>query len=89
MLPDLLVFGEPAGFQFRKDLLAVDAHFKAAAIRWNQDEAFDSCLQFGDEFVGQTDRLLLVVSSLAVNDFDFHYLPCLIPSLMPSHTFFN
>ena len=72
MLPDFLILREPACLQFREDLLPIDADFEAAAVGRNEDKAFDSGLQLGDEFVGQTDRFGFVVSSLAIDDFDFH-----------------
>jgi len=34
----------------------------------------DFAFEFRDEFIGQTDRLRFVVSSLAIDDFDFHTL---------------
>ena len=34
----------------------------------------DLGFEVGDESIGQTDRLWFVVSSLAVNDFDFHII---------------
>jgi hypothetical protein len=42
----------------------------------------DSGLQLSNQFFGQTDRLRFVVSSLAIDDFDFHYL-------IPSSAFFS
>ena len=72
MLANFVVFGEAARLQLRVNQFAVDADFEAAAGGRDEDEAFDSAFEFGDEFVGQTDRLGFVVSKLAVDDFDFH-----------------
>ena len=89
MLPDFLILREASGLQLRKNLFAVDTDFETAAVGRDEDKTFDTSLEFCDEFFGQTDRFGFVVSSLAVNDFDFHYFPCGAPSLMPSQAFFN
>jgi hypothetical protein len=72
VLLDFLIFREAADLQFREYLFAVYGHFETATIRGNESEPFDFAFEFGDEFVGQTDRLGLVISSLAIYDFDFH-----------------
>ena len=72
VLSDFLVFRKPARLQLRKNLLAIDVDFKTAAVGRNKNESLDLIFQFGNEFFGQTDRFGLVVSNLAVNDFDFH-----------------
>ena len=89
MLPNLLVLREPSGLQLRENLFPVDTDFETASIGRNKYKAFDPGLEFFNEFFGQTDRFWFVVSSLAVDDFDFHYFPCGAPSLMPSQAFFN
>ena len=85
MIFDFLVVGKFAGLQFGINQFSVDADFEAAAIGRHQRQFFQAGFEFGDEFVGQTDRFGFVVSGLTVNDFDFHYLL----SLVPSHEFFN
>ena len=75
MSGDLVVLGEPAGFEFRVDELSVHAHFKSPSVGRHEDEPLDPGLVLGYEFVGQTDRLRLIVSSLAVDEFDFHSVP--------------
>jgi hypothetical protein len=89
LLPDFLVLREPSCLQLRENLFPVDADFETAAIGRNKDKTFDSGLEFFNEFFGQTDRFWFVVSSLAIDNFDFHYFPCAAPSLMPSQAFFN
>jgi len=87
MFPDLLILREPSGLEFRENLFAIDADFETAAIRGNEDQSMESAFQviIIDESFGQTDRLGLIASDLAVNDLDFHHLF----SLMPSSEFFN
>jgi hypothetical protein len=89
VLPDFLILGETSGLQLRENLFSADADFETSAIGRNQYKACDTGLEFFDEFFGQTDRFWFVVSSLAVDDFDFHYFPCGAASLMPSQAFFN
>ena len=89
VLPDLLILGKPPGLQLRENLFPVNTDFEPAAIGRNKYKAFDTGLEFFNECFGQTDRFWFVVSSLAVDDFDFHYFPCGAPSLTPSQAFFN
>ena len=72
--PDLRIIRKASGFQFRKDLLPIDGYLKASAVGGNENQALDSRFEFGNELLGQTDRLGFVVSDLAVNDFDIHTL---------------
>jgi len=74
VLPDFLIVRKSPCLEFRKDLFAVNVYFEAASVRWDQNEAGDFAFEFCYEFVGQTDRLRFVVSSLAIDYFDFHTL---------------
>ena len=74
MLSYLFVLGEPSSFELRIDQGAVETDLEAAPIGRNQRQFLDPCLEFSDELVGQTDRLGFVVSSLAIDKFDFHGL---------------
>src|SRR6267142_3649459 len=74
LLPDFLVLGKLAGFELRENAFSIDAYFKAAAVGGYEHEPFDLVFEFGNELFGQTDRFRFVVSNLAVDDFDFHYL---------------
>src|SRR5262245_423586 len=74
VLPDFLIVRKPSGLEFGKDQFAADRYFEPASIRRDENEAFDLAFEFRYEFIGQTDRLRLVVSSLAINNFDFHTL---------------
>jgi hypothetical protein len=89
VLADFLILRKPSGLQLRENGFPVDTDLETAAVGRYEDKAFDSRLKFFDEFFGQTDRFWFVVSSLAIDDFDFHYFPCGAPSLMPSQAFFN
>ena len=73
VLSDFLIVGKSTGLQLRKNWFPIDAHFKTASVRRYEDEPFDSGLQLGNKFFGQTDRFRFVVSDLAIDDFDFHY----------------
>ena len=72
---NFLVFGKAPRLQLRIDQGTVQAEFKAAAIGGNQYQPLDPGLEFGDEIVGQTDRLGFIVSSLTINKFYLHDLP--------------
>jgi len=74
VLSDFLILGEPPAFEFGKHLLAVHRYFKAASIGRDKNEPFNFAFEFSYELVGQTDRLRFIVSSLAIDDFDFHTL---------------
>src|SRR5262245_44035311 len=74
MLPNFWILRESAAFQLGKHFFAVHGYFEAAAVSWNENQPFDFTFEFSDELFGQTDRLRFVISSLAVNDFDFHTL---------------
>ena len=77
MLPDFLVLRKAARLELRINKLAINADFEAPAVRRNKNEPFDSGFQVGNKLFGQTDRLGLVLSNLAVDYFDFHLL-CLL-----------
>ncbi len=70
---DFLILGKSTGLQLRKNWFPIDAHFKTPSVGRYQDEPRDFCLQLGNKFFGQTDRLRFVVSDHAIDDFDFHY----------------
>jgi len=89
VLPDFLILRKFPCLQLRENEFTVDTDFETAAVGWNENKTFNTGLEFFDEFIGQTDRFGLVVSSLAVDNFDFHYFPCGAPSLMPSQAFFS
>lgn len=72
MFPNFLVLRKSPGFKLGVDQGTIDTHFEPSTIRWNQDELLDLVFVFCNQLVGQTDRLRFVISSLAVNDFDFH-----------------
>jgi hypothetical protein len=74
VLPNFPVLRKPSGFEFRKDLSAVNGYFEAASIGRHKDEAFNFAFEFRYEFIGQTDRLRFIVSGLAIDYFDFHSL---------------
>jgi hypothetical protein len=74
MFSNFSVIRESACLELRKNQLAIDADFKAAAIGWNKSESFDSGFQVRDQLFGQTDRLGFVLSNLAVDNFDFQFI---------------
>jgi hypothetical protein len=78
VLPDFLIFGKPAGLQFRENTLSIDAYFETAAVRRYQHQPLDLIFEIRDEFFGQTDRFRFVISNLAIDDFDFHYVIFLV-----------
>ena len=69
-----LIVRKPPGLEFGKDWFAINRYFEATSIRRDQNEAFDFAFEFRYEFVGQTDRLRFIASSLAIEYFDFHTL---------------
>ena len=72
---NFLVFGKAPRLQLRIDQGTIQADFKAAAVGGNPYQPLDPGLEFGDEIVGQTDRLGFIVSSLTINEFYLHDLP--------------
>ena len=41
MLADFLIFGKAAGFEFRENLLAINAYLKAPAVRGYEHKSLD------------------------------------------------
>jgi hypothetical protein len=75
---DFLIFGKPAGLQLREDAFSIDTYFEAAAVGGYKHEPVDLAFELVDEFFGQTDRFRFVISNLAIDDFDFHYVIFLV-----------
>jgi hypothetical protein len=53
------------------DQAVIDGHFKPPAIRGNQGDRFNTCLEILEQLGCQTDSLIRVVSDLTINQLNF------------------